>query len=338
MESTARPSPLLHKRLRLVASCCQAILWLLGVGAILARLVMMSPLLPSYPGWNVSWSDVSTIAFGAACIAISRGEKIQNFVAKCVLDKKERTKLVLAVSPIFIALAMVAAKLTIGRTKSYRNMLDEGGVIEYLTAISLFAGALLAFIIGRRFWRSNERLLACVNFFYAAFLFIIWGEEVSWGQRTIGWVLSETLSWELPSFFVENNVQDEFNFHNLTWIVPYMKFASALVGLFVVLAAAAFFLAMKFGSRRRKDALLRLMRYSIPGWYLMPLFLFTALLLGVVSYCENNCPHTRYFGVIIPADSEIGEALLAVGFLLFVLANYFRQATLQPLNLPLSRR
>ena len=230
---------------------------------------------------------------------------------------------------------MLIAKLTIGQTKSYRNMLDEGGIIEYLTAISLFAGALLALIVGRRFWRRNERLLAGVSFFYAAFLFIFWGEEVSWGQRTIGWILSETLSWELPSFFANYNVQEEFNFHNLVWIVPYMKIASALVGVLVLLLAAAFALVLKTGSQRKKEAAIRMMRYSVPGWYLMPLFLFTALLLGVVSYCETYCAHTRYFGVIIPADSEIGECLLAVGFLLFVLANFFRQAHPTPPTSPL---
>ncbi len=321
-----------------MASCCQAILWLFGMGAILSRLVVMSPLLPSYPGWSCSWIDVSTIAIGAACVALSRGARIQNFVARCVLEKRNRTKRFLALSPILIALAMLIAKLTLGRTRSYRHMLDEGGIIEYLTAISLFTGALLAFIIGRRFWRNNERLLACVNFLYAAFLFIFWGEEVSWGQRTIGWLLSETLSWELPSFFVNYNVQEEFNFHNLVWIVPYMKMASALVGVFVLLLAAAFALILRSGSKRKKEAAIRVMRYSVPGWYLMPLFLFTALLLGVVSYCETHCAHTRYFGAIIPADSEIGECLLAVGFLLFILANFFRQASLPPSTSPLITR
>lgn len=58
----------------------------------------------------------------------------------------------------------------------------------------------------------------------------------------------------------------------------------------------------------------------------MPLFVFSALFLGLVAYCEDNCPHDRYFGVIIPADSEIGEATPAVGFLMFMLANFFRQA------------
>ena len=60
MEPPARPSSLLlYKRLHLVATCCQAILWLVGAGAILSRLVVMSPLLPSYPGWSLSWIDVA---------------------------------------------------------------------------------------------------------------------------------------------------------------------------------------------------------------------------------------------------------------------------------------
>ena len=332
MEPLTRPPTLLLRRLHLIASCCVTILWLVGLGAILSRMVMISPLLPSYPGWSFSWMDATTIAIGFGCIALTRGGRISKLLAACILHERQRTRLIIAVAPIVIALAIVIGKLTIGRTESYRNMLDEGGFIEYLTAITLFAGALLSSVVGWRFWRRKERLLAVVNFLYSAFLFVFWGEEVSWGQRTIGWVVSETLSWQLPSFFVNYNVQNEFNFHNLVWIVPYMKTASALVGVFVLLVAVLFFLILRTGSPAKKLAVLRVMRYSVPGWYLMPLFFFAALLLGVVSYCEYHCPHTRYFGVIIPADSEIGECLLAVGFLLFVLANYFRQASLKPLT------
>lgn len=60
-------------------------------------------------------------------------------------------------------------------------MLDEGGFIEYLTAIALFAATLLALLTGRRFWRRSERVLAGISYLYAAFLFVFWGEEVRWG-------------------------------------------------------------------------------------------------------------------------------------------------------------
>jgi hypothetical protein len=326
VEPVAGLSSLLHRRISLIAGCSQGILLLLGLGAIVSRLVKMSPLLPSYPGWSFTWTDGATIAIGSVLVLVSRGSRIRNFLLSCILEERSRTKLLLALSPLLLLLLIVAAKLTIGRTTSYRNMLDEGGFVEYLTAISLFAATLIAVLTGRRFWRRGERALAGISFLYGAFLFVFWGEEVSWGQRTVGWLMGELFAWQLPAFFVEYNVQQEFNFHNLVWIVPYMKVASALVGVIAFLLAVLGLWIARTGSQKRKAAARRVIRYAVPGWYLMPLFVFSALFLGLVAYCEDNCPHDRYFGVIIPADSEIGEAILAVSFLLFVLANFFRQA------------
>lgn len=317
---------LLQRRIGLIAACCQVVLFLVGLGAIVARLLKMSPLLPSYPGWSFSWTDAATIAIGGVLLALSRGGRIRGFLSRCILEQRAATKRLLAFSPLPLLLLIVAAKLTLGRTPSYRNMLDEGGFIEYLTAIALFAGTLIALLTARRFQRRREPVLAMVSLLQAVFLFIFWGEEVSWGQRTVGWLMGELFSWELPQFFVEYNVQKEFNFHNLVWIVPYMKTASAVVGAVAFLLALLGLWMLRSGSRKRRDAARRVIRVAVPGWYLMPLFVFSALFLGVVAYCEDNCPHDRYYGVIIPADSEIGEAILAVGFLLFVLANFLRQA------------
>lgn len=41
---------LLERRINLISTCCRIVLVLLGLGAVVARLLKMSPLLPSYPG------------------------------------------------------------------------------------------------------------------------------------------------------------------------------------------------------------------------------------------------------------------------------------------------
>ena len=270
-------------------------------------------------------------------LALSHGGRINRVLRSSLFVNRAKTKRYLALSPLLLMVLIAAAKLTIGRTHSYRHMLDEGGFVEYLTAISLFAGSLIALLTAQHFRRSGERNLAAISFVYAAFLFVFWGEEVSWGQRTIGWLMSELLSWRLPQFFVEYNAQEEFNFHNLIWVVPFMKIASALVGILVALLTLLGIWLLRDGSTKRHIAVRRLVRYSVPGWYLMPLFVFSSAFLSLVSYCEVHCPHDRYFGIIIPADSEIGECVLAVSFLLFVLANFLRQAAAeQDLNGTLS--
>lgn len=328
--TAAGATTLLHRRIGLIASSCRVVLFLVGLVAIVARLVKMSPLLPSYPGWSFSPTDAATIAIGGVFLALSRGSGIQDVLSRCILEQRTRTKRLLAFSPLLLLLLIVAAKLTLGRTSAYRNMLDEGGFIEYLTAIALFAGTLIALITARRFQRRQDHGLALVSLLQAVFLFIFWGEEVSWGQRTVGWLMGELFGWELPRFFVDYNVQKEFNFHNLVWIVPYMKTASAVVGAVAFLLALLGVWMLRSGSQKRRNLARRVIHYGVPGWYLMPLFVFSALFLGVVAYCEDNCPHDRYYGVIIPADSEIGEAILAVSLVLFVLANFLRQAAEEP--------
>ena len=282
----------------------------------------MLPFLPSYPGWSVTWTNIVTIAIGVALLLLGKYLKTERCIAATMSRNEQRIKSYIAISPLFILLAIVLAKATIGQTPAYRNMLDEGGFVEYLTAISLFAASLIAGLTARQFWRRHDTVLSCIMLFYAAFLLVFWGEEVSWGQRVIGWAISELFALELPSFFQLYNVQEEFNLHNLVWVVPYMKLASSLVGAFVVLLALSSLWLLRHGSRRTQ----RFLRYSVPGWYLWPLFGFAALFLGVVTYCESRCQHTGYFGLIIPADSEIGECILAVAFFIFTLRNYLRQA------------
>lgn len=87
----------------------------------------------------------------------------------------------------------------------------EDGVMENLTAAAFIAAA---FFTGRAALRAKQDLkndypkwlwmflaLAAVGFF------VIGAEEISWGQRIIG--------WSTPEVFKDTNVQDETNLHNV---------------------------------------------------------------------------------------------------------------------------
>lgn len=76
----------------------------------------------------------------------------------------------------------------------------EDGLFEYLTALAFLVTSILFFV----FFLRRKRLIHLV--FSLVFL-VGMGEEVSWGQRIF--------NYQSPEYFKENNIQDEFNFHNL---------------------------------------------------------------------------------------------------------------------------
>lgn len=77
---------------------------------------------------------------------------------------------------------------------------DEDKLFEWWTVL-FFLGAFVVSLILLIRTRNLFFLLFCLAFIFAA------GEEVSWGQRMIG--------FGTPEFFMEKNVQKEFSIHNL---------------------------------------------------------------------------------------------------------------------------
>ncbi len=92
-------------------------------------------------------------------------------------------------------------------TEQFTFYIREDGLVEYLTAIFLFLASVVALYrifeyrkLKKPLWILTASVLAFL-FFFAA------GEEISWGQRIF--------NIESSDFFLENNIQDETNFHNL---------------------------------------------------------------------------------------------------------------------------
>lgn len=94
-----------------------------------------------------------------------------------------------------------------------KNILKEDGPIEILGALFFLIASLLFLhlsLSNKRnifFGKSYRR-----NIYFAAFallFFVGFGEEISWGQRIIG--------WHSPGMFIKSNAQMETNIHNL-WI------------------------------------------------------------------------------------------------------------------------
>ncbi|MFX0544715.1 hypothetical protein ACEWPL_004135 [Roseovarius sp. S1116L3] len=83
----------------------------------------------------------------------------------------------------------------------------EDGLVEYGTALFLLVASIVMAIHATSLWRQGRRGAAVMTAIYGLMFFVAAGEEVSWGQRIIG--------WESGEFFVENNKQNETNLHNL---------------------------------------------------------------------------------------------------------------------------
>ncbi|SDZ20174.1 hypothetical protein SAMN05444004_107137 [Jannaschia faecimaris] len=79
----------------------------------------------------------------------------------------------------------------------------EDGVIEWMSALILLATSLIAIRVSSGMPNKNYRRM---HIFLAVLFFIMFGEEISWGQRVFGFSTPEQLA--------RINVQGETNLHN----------------------------------------------------------------------------------------------------------------------------
>lgn len=99
--------------------------------------------------------------------------------------------------------------------ETYVVLTDEDKLVEGLGALCFLLASALFFInfikskdFPNPWWRKWSW-----GFFFLGFLFFMaFGEEISWGQRILG--------WETPEAIEKINMQDEFTLHNLKWFQP----------------------------------------------------------------------------------------------------------------------
>lgn len=81
----------------------------------------------------------------------------------------------------------------------------EDGIIESLSALLLIFASALSFRIAIRLGRKGPEFY--MHLFLGLLFFVMFGEEISWGQRYLG--------LQTPEFISAVNAQDEINLHNL---------------------------------------------------------------------------------------------------------------------------
>jgi hypothetical protein len=112
-----------------------------------------------------------------------------------------------------------AFQITFGQPVK-EGFMEDNTTLMYLVAV--FVLMISTFQIKKSFFSSHDRVRILVFLFIlSAFLVVVFGEEVSWGQRVIG--------YESFGVFEKYNYQDEVNFHN--FFNPLFKYAYPMVGM-----------------------------------------------------------------------------------------------------------
>lgn len=140
----------------------------------------------------------------------------------------------------------------------YEHLVQEDRFMEWLTVAFFLAAAIVGGIRAARAHSIGDGLVAL-------FCIAAAGEEVSWGQRFIGFTP--------PDLFLANNAQQEANLHNLFEAFGQPKWT--LIALLV-----AYGIALPLATRIRPLALLaKRVRMTPPPWALVPWYSIAVALL-----------------------------------------------------------
>jgi hypothetical protein len=172
----------------------------------------------------------------------------------------ERARLSNAHLHAALVLLLVTIAVVAERWPGFHELVvQEDGPVEWLT-VGFF---LAAFVLRARAALRDRRLFDAL---VAVFCLFVAGEEISWGQRLVG--------YEPPQVFLEHSRQQETTVHNFAAIFgkPKWSLAAALFAFGVAAPAFATF--------RRGRELLERIRLTPPAMLLVPWFAALVLLLA----------------------------------------------------------
>ncbi len=209
---------------------------------------------------------------------------------------------------IFLILCASLTGIALAAPDRFIRLFREDGAFETATAICYFVCALACIALAVR-----ARGHSCLRIWLTglALLFIVvGGEEISWGQRLLGFGTPEGLA--------AINVQEEFTLHNIYSISLFTYPALATTAMLLLVApllransadARRFFDAFEFPVAPRLSAIL----YGV----MIAAYLVVGLRLGTptplpISY-STYVPHF---------DDEMMEFLVAALFTVFALSNW----------------
>jgi hypothetical protein len=210
-----------------------------------------------------------------------------------------------ALLPFIFLLAVLTVRFL--SFESYRIVVREDGILETLQFIFYFlAGWILFMTVLYMMSKPKQWMLKSSLFLLSGILLFISFEEISWGERILG--------YQNPDFFTVYNVQQEVSLHNLVYIQP-------LVHLIYIVVGVSFGLVVPFLS---KISQFKKYRQFLFGWdlsmYFLPLSIVYILLL--ISVPASLYGFNAYG--LIWRDQEVVETLLAMGLFVWAVKHSLR--------------
>jgi len=201
-------------------------------------------------------------------------------------------------APFVIVLLGLVAALIGGNV--YRVLTGEDRLAENLQVYCWLLAFGMGWLVIQRLGKAGRYGMAFLYFCLIAGIFVIIGEEVSWGQRLFG--------WETPDALKVVNRQHETNIHSLDGMVDTFRSLYLLIGAYGTILPVLFYRARPSAIYQKFISLL------VPHITLVPYFLATFAWRIYLSFWK--LPEKYYFE--ISKYSEVVELILALGFLLFI--------------------
>jgi hypothetical protein len=180
----------------------------------------------------------------------------------------------------------------------FKNMVRDDNLIEWIQFGTVLSTSFFAILTSLAL-NKRKSLLSLLFFLFALCTFFIAGEEISWGQRIIG--------FETPPILAEQNLQKETTIHNLaifrepTWTA---YFVLSILGSF---SWGIILLSPKH--------LRNIMKFFIPPWFASIYFIFAFFYYLIASpFPFISTYYTEW--------SEIAELMLYLGILFTMVNSY----------------
>ena len=306
-QKTKRSTNFFQQRISYCVKVFRIILSLSGIILVIVQVV--KAILSALDGDNISLSVILTSILGILFFVASFPPYLEKIIARLATRIRYRSfRTYTYIFPILLTILILWGKVKIGATSAEWGLVSsEGGLSEYGTAIAYLLTAIFAYPIATQFWRQRKKLMAGLYFLLTLTSVFISMEEISWGQRLIG--------FEEPKFWVEHNAQSEFTFHNLSFFQEHLLDQGFLSIGFL---GSFSWIVLHYWLRRRQKSSAVDWSYILPSLSISSFFYPTFIFFLIHLYTDK-------FGFFITEDQEHCEFIMSLGILLFIIINFFRQ-------------
>jgi hypothetical protein len=208
------------------------------------------------------------------------------------------SKLSMGALAIMVGIILLMVVLGNFSPELYRDFAVEDGPVEYITFFGLLG---VSFLLFYRFlsFRQNQTLFWKAVTLGAALLFIFGaGEEISWGQRLMGWETSEAMA--------ALNSQNETNLHNIK--INGVKLNKIIFTNGLGLGLGIYFIILPLIASKKPKFMLTLAKAGIPvpRWAITLTFLAAVLLVLLIP--QSNKWETLEVAVPLVALAVLFDA------------------------------